>query len=164
MDLVERILRHREHSHIRTELLDQSLDDCLTGSVGRDPYAFRRNFLSAVLKVESHNSVKLELLRNYYNNKEVLFNRSIFFHHLVCVTVAQYSPRSAPRVRRDPDDWRSIVVSRLEEPPARPFCLPLPQPFCKNNQRSVSLAISTIISFEIIHIHYQMNVFLLQSV
>ena len=51
VDLVERVLRHFEHLHVRTELLDEGLDDVFRGGGGGDADAFRSNFLTGVVFV-----------------------------------------------------------------------------------------------------------------
>ena len=63
VDLVQRVLGHREHAHVRAEFLDERLDDRLRGRVRCHPNALGRHLLAAVLEVEAHHAVELEVLQ-----------------------------------------------------------------------------------------------------
>ena len=63
MNFVERVFGHVQHLHVRTELLDERLDDGLSGSRGRNPDAFGGNLLTGILEVVSHHSVEFILLQ-----------------------------------------------------------------------------------------------------
>ena len=68
VDLVERVLRHFQHLHVRPELFDQSFDDFSGGGARRHSDALRRDLLAAgaVLRlvVEPHHAVELEMLKS----------------------------------------------------------------------------------------------------
>ena len=66
MNLVESILRHVEHLHVRTEFFYESFYDCLSGSSGRDSNALCGNLLAGILEVETHDSMELEILQKNY--------------------------------------------------------------------------------------------------
>lgn len=64
VNFVESVLGNREHPHVRPEFLDERLDNGLSCGVRCHPYAFCGYFLTAVLKVESHYPMKLQVLEN----------------------------------------------------------------------------------------------------
>lgn len=64
MDLVERILRHGEHAHVRPELLYQLLDDVLGCGVAGHTNTLGSHLLPRVLEVKPHHPMELQLLQH----------------------------------------------------------------------------------------------------
>ena len=62
VNLIQRILREGQHSHIRTELFHESTEYIISCRGARHTYTFCRYFCSFVLIEKSHNTEEPELL------------------------------------------------------------------------------------------------------
>jgi hypothetical protein len=71
MYFVERILRHGQHSHIRTEFLNESFNYSLTCGIGRYSNTLGGDFLPRILEVEPHHTVEQKILRRKQRGKYV---------------------------------------------------------------------------------------------
>jgi hypothetical protein len=64
VDLIQGVSRRGKHPHVRSELLSQRLDDVLCGGRARHTDALGRKVpCHAVLEVEAHHTVELQVLK-----------------------------------------------------------------------------------------------------
>ena len=76
--LVEGVARRGEHAHVGAELLGQRLDDVLRGGRAGHADALGGEVpRHAVLEVEAHDAMELQLLRTRQKGERFIINQSI---------------------------------------------------------------------------------------